>query len=384
MPDGVPEICFKVSPLPTSATPDVARWSPVSIPAGGVSGNWVLAAGSNVQHLTASSDGTLYCYANPTGTSYRLFKSTDGDYAWSYTGQVTDAIVDIATTVEDANTVIYATTSKVYKSTNAGTSFIQLPPNPGGAGVGNVQITAIAVARQGNNTVIAVSTRDTDAAQYGGIYIFDESKSFNWVNTNIGNHDVYALEFSPDYAIDAQLVAVVTDETDTLVTSRIGEGGWGSLIGDAKFNKDNAAVPVAVSVDTFATIAFPAGYNAINSNPVLFVGIDADIEQGDVYRINQSSAISALDLNIGSVHGLTNIDIASLAITGSRTGTNFTCRRCGECAGLLQLRWRHELDKEQQATHRTDPNSRIDFSFKSNRSIRCYQRHRKRNFLYKR
>ncbi len=323
-------LCLILSPIPASASPDAARWSAVNIPAEGKPGNWVLAAGSNVQHLTISSDGALYCYANPTGTSYTLFKSTDNGYGWSYTGQVTDSIVDIATAVEDADTIIYATTSKVYESTNAGSSFMQLPPNPGGAGIGNVEITAIAVTRQGNNTIIAVGTRDTDGAQYGGVYIFDESKSFTWINTNIGNYDVYALEFSPSFAIDGQLVAVVTDETDTFVISRIGDGGWGSLIGNARLNKDNSAVPVPVSVDTSAAIAFPTGYNASSQNPVLFIGIDAGVENGDVYKIIQIQGIStATDLNIGSIYGLNNVDVTSLAITGSGASANLLAGAAG-------------------------------------------------------
>jgi len=64
-------------PDPSVATPDEVRWSRVNIPIEGDAGNWVLASGSSIQHLTLAADGTLYCYANPSGTSYTLFKSTD-------------------------------------------------------------------------------------------------------------------------------------------------------------------------------------------------------------------------------------------------------------------------------------------------------------------
>ncbi len=69
----------------------------------------MLASGSSVQHLTMAIDGTLYCYANPSATSYRLFKSADGGGSWSYTGEVEDTIVDIATAPNDASIVYYAT-----------------------------------------------------------------------------------------------------------------------------------------------------------------------------------------------------------------------------------------------------------------------------------
>jgi len=95
-------------PNSTMATPDEVRWSRVNIPAEGNPGDWVLASGSDIRQLTISSDGTLYCYANPSGTSYTLFKSTDGGCRWSYTGGVKGIIVDIATAPNDANTVYYA------------------------------------------------------------------------------------------------------------------------------------------------------------------------------------------------------------------------------------------------------------------------------------
>lgn len=52
---------------PTFANPDELKWSRVNIPAEGTAGNWVLASGSDVQHLTMATDGTLYCYASPSG-----------------------------------------------------------------------------------------------------------------------------------------------------------------------------------------------------------------------------------------------------------------------------------------------------------------------------
>ena len=321
-----------ISPIsPAVASPDVVKWSTVNIPTEGESGNWGLADGSDVQHLTMAIDGTLYGYANPSGTSYRLYKSTDGGYGWSYIGQVQDNIVDIATAQDDANTIGYATSSKVYKSTDAGSSFMLLPPNPGGAGSNNVEITSIAVAYVGYH-IIAIGTRDTDNSEYGGVYILDESKSFIWIDTNLGNYDVYAVAFSPNFAVDGQLVAVVTDETDTLVATRIGNGGWGTIIGDARLDKDNSGTPTSVSVDTSANIAFPDGYNAITGDRVLFVAIDAGAENGDVYRINGVVAPGnsiATDLNTGAAYGLSNVDVTTLAVTGNGTTANLLAGAAG-------------------------------------------------------
>ena len=199
-------------PSPATAAPDEVKWSRVDIPTEGEIGNWVLASGSSIQHLTMANDGTIYGYASPSGTSYTLFKSRDAGYSWSYTGQVRDAIVDIATARDDANLVYYATASDVYKSADAGNSFVRLPASPGGAGTGNITITSIDVARLAGKSIIAVSTVDSDNSQYGGVYTLDESELVpSWRNTNIGSYDVCVVAFSPKFASDRQLVAIATD-----------------------------------------------------------------------------------------------------------------------------------------------------------------------------
>ena len=161
---------------PVSATPDEVKREKVNIPTEGETGNWVLAAGSDVKHLTMAKDGTLYAYANPSGTSYTLFKSVDAGYSWSATGDVQAAIGGIATAPDDASIIYYATASSVYESTDTGKTFNPLPPGPGGAGTGNITITSIDVARLSGKSLIAVGTTDSDGSQYGGIYTLDESK----------------------------------------------------------------------------------------------------------------------------------------------------------------------------------------------------------------
>ncbi len=218
------------SPKELAATPDEVKWSEVNIPAEGRTGNWVLAPGSDIQKLAMAIDGTLYCYAKPTGISYTLFKSGDGGYTWSYTGKVTEAIVAIATAPNDADVIFYATTTNVYKSVDAGVTFLSLPPNPGGAGSNNITITSLSVSRLDNSHVIAIGTRDSDSLEYGSIYTFDEDKPSSWLNTGIGNYDVVALAFSPNYPTDYQLMAIVTDEHDTFTKTRVDKGVWDEVL----------------------------------------------------------------------------------------------------------------------------------------------------------
>jgi hypothetical protein len=299
-------VALSIIATPIAATPDEVKWVRVTIPGEGKAGSWALAPGSDIQHLTVATDGTLYAYGK--GLSYTLYQSTDG-YHWSYTGKVSDAIVDIAT---NADAVYYATASAVYRSTDGGNRFTRLGGNPGGAGSNNIEITAIDVTTEGSSNLIAVATRDKDGSQFGGVYLLNESKPVSeWVDTSIGSYDVYAIAFSPNFATDRQLVAVVTDEADTFVTTKIGTDAWGQTVG-------NARIGASVVVDTSAAIVFPNDYD-INDSYVQFVAIDAGDENGDVYLVDgveAPNASVATDLGIGSGYGLSNVDVTGLAISG--------------------------------------------------------------------
>lgn len=310
---------------PVVASPADAMWSSVHIPTEGTTGKWVLAKGADIRRLTMAGDGTLYCHANPVGTSHTLFKSTDGGYNWSYTGGVEANIIDIATAPDNADVVYYATSSNIHKSTDAGNSFTLLAQNPGGAGSNNIEITSIDVTSSDSGNIIAVGTRDTDNSQYGGIYTLDESESLTWIDSNLGNYDVYAVAFSPSLATDRQLVAIVTNEADTTVTTKIGTAGWGETIGNATIT---GLVPVS------AAIAFPGDYDseATSGHYVHFVAVDTVNENGDVYQINGNAApvnSAVTDLDIGSAYGLSSVDIAALSITGNTADANLMAGTAG-------------------------------------------------------
>jgi photosystem II stability/assembly factor-like uncharacterized protein len=279
---------------PVLAELDSVKWSNVNTPTQGKPGGWVLASGSDIQHLTMASDGVLYAYGK--GLTYTLYQSTDGGYSWLTIGKVQNEIVDIA--VAPDNVVYYATLSQIFKSVDGVSKFAALP-TPGGAGANHIEITSLDASQLTNN-IIAVGTKDTDNAQYGGIYLLDEA-TLTWTDTNLGNYDVYTLAFSPNYPTDHQLIAVVSDETDTFITTDFGDG-WGANIANAKI--DNL-VPLS------ASIAFPDDYDpSIISR--YFVAIDSGVNKGDVYRVENSVAT---DLDLG-------VDVSGLGASGDVTRAN--------------------------------------------------------------
>ncbi len=301
------------------ASPEAIKWMKVNIPTESEAGDWILADGSDVRHLTAALDGTLY--ASGHGLTYTLYKSTDGGTGWVHIGGVQDTIVDIAISPHDADRLYYATSSAIYSSTNGGKTFVQLPASPGGAGTDNLEITSIDVTWL-NDDVIAVGTRDADSTEFGGVYTLNEANiTPAWVDTNIGSYDVYAVAFSPNYAYDQQLVAIITDETDTYFAAKAGDASWSDTAGYARLDRDNSGVPTSVRVATPATIVFPDNYNAdpASGSGSLFAAINTGTGEGDVYKINCADAPDTpivTDLNIGLTYGYSNIDVGCLAARG--------------------------------------------------------------------
>ncbi|MDD5189678.1 MAG: hypothetical protein PHE50_01395 [Dehalococcoidales bacterium] len=288
---------------------EAAKWSNERIPLDGQMGKWALAAGSDLQCLTLAGDGALYCYATPEGTTDTLFRSRDNGISWESIGRVKDIIIDIAVCPQDPNSVYYATSTKVYKSTDGVDIFKALPANPGGAGAGNIQITSIDVLRSVNGNLVVVSTRDTDASQYGGIYLLDESlSSQSWVDLSAGNIDACRVAFSPDYAKDKTIYAVNSNETSIVISAKTEDGLWGSMIGDA-------TIPGMIA--STASMSFPGDFA---STRTFYIGISTGSSAGDVFRIDQStspSLFSLTDLNAGTPDALTQVDINSISVNGN-------------------------------------------------------------------
>ncbi len=310
-------ICLASLPAasPARAAADAVRWTKVNIPAAGDSGKWVLAPGSDVRQLVAAADDTLYAAAR--GLTYTLYSSTDGGRSWSPAGKVQDDIVAIAVPPGETGLVYYATTAAVFRSKNGGRTFEPLPAGPGEAGSSGREITSLAVAR-GDSDIVAVGVRDTGSAEFGGVYTLDEAEVVPaWADTGLGAFDAWAIAFSPGY--DRQLMAVVTDETESYVFTRTGDGAWNAGIGAAKLARDKAGSPVAVGRS--AVIAFPDSYDKDVYSPDsdFYVAIDTGVGDGGVYRIRCAEAPDvslATDLNIDAAYGGAGVDITGLAASG--------------------------------------------------------------------
>jgi photosystem II stability/assembly factor-like uncharacterized protein len=286
------------STCPVFADPDIVEWSKVDIPTQGEAGDWVLALGSDVQHLTMAIDGTLYAYCLED-TTHHLMKSTDKGNTWTETKYSGDAIAGITCSKIDADTIYITDGSHVYHSDDAGLTF----DKPGSGSFPtldtNESITCLDVSYDGNtNPFIFIGTADTDGGDFGGVYYIAEATfGAKWTDLKAGSYDVYSIATSPDFGNDSRLIALVTDETHTYTINNYGViGEWPNPV---ELLENNTSSKAAI---TASRICFPGDFT---QNCELFIGVAA-AGNGDVYRVTEDNAY---DLGV-------NADIVSLDLVG--------------------------------------------------------------------
>ncbi len=296
-------------PLPAQADPDTDAWGRYPIPEKGEAGGWVLTSdvrseATGVTAIAVAFDSTIYAATEEiTGSpldGYNLFQSTDGGYSWEPLWKIpahdnpngdTKIISLVLPDWEDTDTLYLATEYNIYKSTDGGEHFISLgrPPLDESA-----LITSFDVTDYGGTHLVVVSTRDADNDDYGGVYFYDQSRPFTgWADLRVGSapagtkYDVLAVAFPPNFTDDEQVVAVVTDEENTIVTAKLGSADWGTTVGDAYLLDPTSGLPGEPWAATGASLAFPADYDSdvAEDRYMQYVGLDVGGVTGGIYMI---------------------------------------------------------------------------------------------------
>jgi len=312
---------FALLPAPAQAEPEADAWTRYPIPQKGEAGGWVLTGGgTGVTAIGVSYDGTLYAATEETSGSllngYNLFKSTDDGYTWTPLwkipandkpagGPVSDPASKIIALLlprwEYPDILYLATQYNVYKSTDGGENFTTVgirPAYSSGTNPTSCLITSLDVTYFHNNYLVLVGSRDADAGagDYGGIYFYDESQFFtSWLDLRVGGgaagtkYDVLDVAFSPNFTDDMQVVAVVTDETDTIITTKLNYSDWGAVIGDATLSD---------VVATGGCLAFPADYDSsdVEDKYIQYIGLDAGVASAVYMVIGYETPDSSLVL----------------------------------------------------------------------------------------
>ncbi|MEL7563183.1 WD40 repeat domain-containing protein [Dehalogenimonas sp. 4OHTPN] len=203
-----------------------AAWSALPMPRSGVAGGWTLTPGSDVGALAADSQGRLLVWLS--GADGGLFHQAAGGGFGKLYSSPAEAVA--LGTASDGR-FYYATSVAVYRSEDGGQNFITLPSNPGGAGAGNRRITGMEVISGGSGNAVAVSVADSDAGEWGGVYVFNEADFFSgWRDISPGASDVLHIMRSPSYAADGALLALAVGAAGTSVIGYSG-GGWSAIAG---------------------------------------------------------------------------------------------------------------------------------------------------------
>jgi len=301
-------------------------WSTITTPQAGVLSNYILSsttgtvAGPGPMEKTVD-DSAIYAFFDvgltPNGEVDNLYKSTDGGVTWTRTGTATDdlwlpagdatyTITAIATSTQDAKRVYVTDGTDIYRSTDAGSTFVQLLAPP-------VGITSMAVGYNGDH-FIYIGGSD------GDVWVLRDAFGYAWTSTNFlaatlllpapatGPRNIVAVATSPKFSSEAQpqLMAVSTTAAGgTYVSFSYGGAAWIAVALD-----DILFAPGIVA--TAADVAFPGDYASARTSRDFFIGISTGTGAGDVYRIIASTTV---DTNAGGPGS--SRDITSVAVAGN-------------------------------------------------------------------
>jgi len=308
--------------VPASAT--TLRWS--SQPSVGITtttGGTVL-AGTDTNIVAVSPDGGTMFAASNQAAPFRLYRSADGGANWSASIPLAGAVVAMVVSPNFATdmTVIFATTTAVYKSTNGGITFVQMSAALGG----NLNYTSLAISpTYGSDGLLLAGIVDTADGAYGDCMVFGRPLTFGWVPAAYGAaslaQDVTAVAFSPNFPQDLTILAIGSVEigVGTRLNALVNFGDWNAAFGPITINSASEVGDALGTNDIISSsIALPSDYNAagplsrmawVSTRSLLGVGVD------NVYRVT-----TAAQAMIASPTWQAN----NLAYSGTRTaGTLF-------------------------------------------------------------
>jgi len=351
--------------VPVSAA--TLTWSGVGTPL--LATNQLVTAVRDVGPVALSpnfaNDNTIFAAVNDVTTPAApvLFRSLDGGYTWSPTatalggGLAGAIIVDIEVSANYAtdSTVFVATAdstapgasnSFVYRSTTGGATFGQLgvvttaanevitsmSVTPNYDGVGEI---AVGIA---NITAGGVAPANTNVQIWGAGGVLSWSILTGTGNVDAVARDVAAIQYSPNYPIDATLLVVATATAAQPILIDCVGGVWNTIaaagvnVGAAAVT-DYDAAQVAIGTNLLAAdIALPSdylgttgtlrrAYVSIADEAALAAGVTA-ATGSNVYRITNVTAGVAL-YAAGVANLISNLDYAGTYSDGTLFGGRF-------------------------------------------------------------
>ncbi len=318
----VPAPAASNAPLPT------VEWEKINFPAIGEEGNWKLAEEIGIYTQCAFSTDlkTIYCLGSNSHVFLR--KSDDNGLSWTTLSGLDQFKLWEAFFIATAGENLFVGTrgNGIYRSQDGGKSFVRLPPPPGIEKQRSIMCSLDVVLDSSGQPLILAGTRGSDETTVGGLWLLAYPYA-KWVDMKIGNANnagrcnAWQAVFSPNYAIDKQIIALAGDWEHLWVTFKHADEPWGASVIDTPIPGPN----IICDLDTaFSRLTFPDDYNW--QSPVVYVGIGYYTEHiyqtpqyADVYRIDgkpTSSGFSEVtDLNVGGLD--TSTPVYSMVIKGN-------------------------------------------------------------------
>jgi hypothetical protein len=237
---------------------------------------------------------TLFAYFN--SSPRWLVKSTDGGKNWS-TAALDDGLngktlvaLEMSPEYVTDQTLFGASTSTLYQSTDGGETFDEITIK-GLTG----SITSLA-AGPGGRVVLGTRTGSSG----GGVLYMDNG----WTDLQIGEKDVYAVAFDPNYESNRSLFACTYDGKTVRLEGNSGASQWysGTLFTGTSLALQSAAI------------------ESPSDGAAVFVGLNGAGSGSDLYKVSSSALrgqYSVIDLNVNGSR--TGCDVQSVAMLGTLT-----------------------------------------------------------------
>jgi len=296
--------------------------------------------------IAVADNGTVFMVDTEAGTGAAapgtdvVYKSTTAGAMWTASSvnpwaatAVTALAVSPAFSTD--NTVIVAAGRQVYISTSGGAAFAALggQVNPAVAGE-TISSLDIAPTYSGGGVIMAGTVdAGVGAANLGDVYLWGSAGTLNWTAQAL-NEDVTSVAFSPNYPLDATILAVGSDATpQTRLHTKVSTFAWDATIGGpANINLAGGVGDASAIVSS--AIALPADYNGSSIfSRRAYVATVSGLLTDDIYRVTNVTAGVALNPTAAG-----DDQYASLAYSGDyTTGTLFAGNYAGAAAVTSQV-----------------------------------------------
>jgi hypothetical protein len=298
----------------SAADPVIDEWDEFAYPDTGEDGDWFWDVDiSVVGPMAEAIDGTLYAYVELLRDDCRLMKSDDvddvddvgrtweeTDYADDLTGE--GAIVDIACSSLDEDTLYVTDGNYVYKTDDAGDAWDYVAQasletalmGTCGIPIIGTPITCIDVDYDRNDDpIVFIGTKTVAGVLSNGSVFFIAEEEFpaEWVDLNLacystGDYDAYSVGCAPDFDTSKETFAVVSNGTETHVISTKGTTCDWDEFAELVWNCVSAN---SFGISAASRIGFPDDWE---DTETLFVGVvSTGANGGDVYSVTDDGAI---------------------------------------------------------------------------------------------